>query len=173
MTIRSQRSKITLKDMGNPSMIKGMSAEQLAPTKGRLVLGYLLGKASSFVERTQPNTAEKFEGLSGAFALMPADPEAEELESGVLFIPDAFHNLIAVKLRELQKTDPAAECEFVFEVAAIKAGNPQGYSWDFKPAKEFAGAHPLENLFADVKKIADMRKAPSQLEAPGRTAARK
>lgn len=165
MAIRSQRSKLALKDFGNPAaFIARVGPEEMAANKGKAVMGYLVGRAVDFVERTQPNTNEKFEGLAGDFCLMPVDPNSEELESGVLFIPDSFHNLIASRLRELRKNDAAGAIEFTFEVSAITAKNPAGYSWNFQPAVEFAGKHPLESQLAQVKKLMDAR--PKQIAAP-------
>lgn len=159
---RAQRTKLTLADLGAPSLVKTMSAEQLAKTGGIYILGYLTGKASGFVERTDPKEGTRYEGLSGIFVMTPSDTNMEELESGVLFIPDAFHNLVAAQLRELmaQNGDKGGVVEFVFEVASIPAKNPAGYSWQFKPAIPFKGKHLLDDTLAVVRKIqADKLKA--------------
>ena len=140
MTQRSIRGKLVLKDLGNPDAIKAMASDIK-----RLVLGQLIGMASGFVERTDPKTGEQFEGLSGLFRSVPADKSEDELESGVLFIPDAFHNVIASKLREVLKADPSASVNFAFEVASIRASNPQGRSWDFKPLWDEA-ENPIDRL---------------------------
>jgi hypothetical protein len=161
---RSQRSKLALKDLGNPSLIKVMSDDQLKVSKGKFILGYLIGKASGFANRSDPKTGDQFEGLTGTFATIPVDDSVDELESGVLFIPDAFHNLVAARLREAQKADPGAVVEFAFEVGSIKAQNPAGYSWDFKPAREFAGVDPLAGLSKEVSALRDQRL--KQLAAP-------
>lgn len=136
--IPAQVGKITLTNFGKPDASKLKN--------GAVIAGYLVGKARSFIERTQPKEGTKFEGLTGAFRLIPSDPDGEVLESGVLFIPDAFHNLIADQLRTQQRDDPKAEIEFAFEVAAMPANNPAGYSWKFNPAFKFAGVNPLDEV---------------------------
>lgn len=148
---RSQRTKLTLKDLGQPSNVKSMSPEELAKNKGKYITGWLVGKVRDFIERTSVKDGEVFEGLAGTFMMVPSDENREVLESGVLFIPDAFHNLIAAKLREIRKTDETAECEFAFEVSSIAANNPAGYSWNFLPIIPFEGAHPLQATFGKVK----------------------
>lgn len=161
----SWRSKIAFKDIGNAKKIAAMSDDDLKPTKGRFIIGYLFGKVNGFVERTDPKTDEKFEGLRGVFGTLPSDPESmEEIESGVLFMPDSFHNVIAdafrsgaLKTGNNGQPNPAYSLEFSFEVAAIKAQNPAGYSWDIKPAREFSGEHPLKDLKADIVKLAASR----------------
>jgi len=154
MTTRSVRGKLVLKDLGNPDAIK-TQPENIR----RLVLGRLVGIAEGFVERTDPKTSEKFEGLAGIFRSIPADSSEDELESGVLFIPDAFHTLIASQLRDAQKNDPSARINFAFEVAAIRASNPQGRSWDFKPLWE-----QQENPIDKLLKLQPMPAAPAAIE---------
>jgi hypothetical protein len=158
MATRSQRSKLALKDFGNPAaFIANLGPEAMAANKGKAVMGYLVGRAVDFVERTMPKTEEHFEGLKGDFVVMPIDPNMEEMESGVLFIPDAFHNLIASRLRDALKVDPGAALEFTFEISAIVAKNPAGYSWNFQPAVEFTGKHPLEQQLKVAKQLLDSR----------------
>lgn len=135
-----QRTKLTLKDIGEPSRVKS-SAEKA------LYLGRLVGVAAKFVERKSADGMEVFEGLAGNFRIVPDDPNFPTLESGVLFIPDAFHNMCAGNLRDAQKTDPAATVTFAFDVAAVKANNPAGYSWSFLPVIENPNAkNPLDDI---------------------------
>jgi hypothetical protein len=164
--IRAQRGKLTLGALGNPSLIKSMTPDQLAKLpRGKLFLGTIYGRASGFIERSSLKDEEKFEGLKGSFIGVPNDAaNYEETESGVLYIPDAFHNLVAEKLREVQKTDAGASVEFAFEVNVIPAKNPAGYSWELTPAVPFEGKHPLADLMAKAAKLtADKQK---QLAAP-------
>lgn len=163
-TIRAQRGKITLGSLGNPAAIKSMSADQLSKSKGTMFLGTIFGKASGFISRTDLKNEEKFEGLTGSFIGIPGDANFEETESGVLYIPDAFHNLVAEKLRQVQKDDPGAACEFAFEVYVIPAKNPAGYSWQLTPAVPFEGKHPLQDLMARAARITEEKR--KQLAAP-------
>jgi hypothetical protein len=162
--MRSQRTKLTLKDLGEGAMVKAMTAEQLKASGNKCIIGYLVGRARGFVDRTDEKTAEKFEGLLGAFRMVPSDTSREQLESGVLFIPDAFHNLVGDRLREVRKTDENATVEFAFEVSSIPAKNPAGYSWNFQPAMEFTGKNPLDELAAKALQIVAARQ--KQLAGP-------
>lgn len=142
---RSQRTKLVLKDLGEPAIIK-----TLPETVARHMLGTLAGIATGFVERKSPDGQDKFEGLAGQFRSVPSDPTKDELESGVLFIPDAFHTMIATPLRSMLATDPNANLRFAFEVSVIRAKNAAGYSWDFLPKIEASAANPLDELFDDL-----------------------
>lgn len=152
---RSQRTKLVLKDLGEPAIIKTQPE-----TVRTYILGTLGGIATGFVERKSPDGLEKYEGLAGQFRSIPSDPEKDELESGVLFLPDAFHGMIATPLKAMLANDPNANLRFAFEVVVVRANNPAGYSWEFKPKIEAAAANPLDELFDNlggVKTIAGKR----------------
>lgn len=142
---RSQRTKIVLKDLGEPAMIKALPEDVRI-----LMLGTIVGIASGFVERKSPDGTDVFEGLAGQFRSIPADDKRDELESGVLFIPPAFHNMVAATLRKMLDADPKAQVRFAFEVSSVRANNPAGYSWDFKPKIEAEAGNPLDELLGDL-----------------------
>lgn len=152
---RSQRTKLVLKDLGEPALIKAQ-----APEIKSLLLGTLMGIASDFVSRQSPDKTQTFEGLAGQFRSIPADPKSDELESGIIFMPDAFHNLIAANLKTAKAADKDATISFAFEVSSVRANNPAGYSWDFKPKIEAAANNPLDKLAEElggVKEVAGRR----------------
>lgn len=157
----AQVTKITLKNLGEPSLIKLQSE-----TVREMMLGTLYGMAEGFVERTAPDgSGQKFEGLKGAFRAIPADPNKEPEESGILFIPDAFYNGVSDLLRSQQKTDPSARLNFIFEVYVIRANNPQGYSWKFVPAKQYTKS-PLDELVLEhqeIKRLSPPANAPKAI----------
>lgn len=153
-TPRSWRGKLTLRDVGSPELVKTLTAEQIHANGGKYILGYLSGKATGFIKRTNPKDNVEMEGLAGSFWCMPADASREELESGILFIPDAFHNLVADALHQAQEKDEHASVEFAFEVSSIPAKNAAGYSWDVKPVLKFSGVHVLSDTMAKVRQIA-------------------
>jgi hypothetical protein len=164
---RSQRTKLVLKDLGEPSLIKA-EAESVRT----LLLGTIIGTATGFVERKSADGEEKFEGLAGQFRSIPADPKRDELESGVLFIPDAFHKMIAVALRDQLKADPNATISFGFEVSSIRANNPAGYSWDFKPMIEAKAENPLDALLGELGGVKEVNgKRVLQIAGPAKSAA--
>ncbi len=148
----SQRSKLAPKDLGAPALIKTMPENQKA-----YLVGTFVGIATGIIKRKNPKDEnEVFEGLSGSFRAIPSVETLDELESGVLFIPDAFHNMIAAALAKVQKDDPTAELRFAIECSSVRANNPAGYSWDFKPLFD-QGKNPLDELVKDagVMKIAN------------------
>lgn len=151
---RSQRGKLTLADIGAPALILAQPPDQ--PT---FFLGTLIGIASGFLERSSADKTETFEGLTGQFRSVPANPVLDELESGILWIPTAFHNLIADKLRDAKTKDPAATISFAFEVTTVRAKNPAGYSWDLRPLMDDVASNPLDRFIAEAK----------LLEASGKT----
>lgn len=153
---RSQRTKITPADLGAPALVKTLPVGQ-----DTYFLGTLVGIVSGFVERSGLKDDQKFEGLRGMFRSIPSTPDRDELESGVLFIPDAFHNMIAAKLRAAQVKDPNAVLEFAFEVCSVRANNPAGYSWDYRPMQEDDGKNPIDELI----KRAKLLEAPRTLKA--------
>lgn len=164
--IRTQKGKITLADVGIPGNVK---IAERRDSKGRYLAGVLLGRAEGFLVRSnlkagdgQPDT---FEGLRGTFISQPSDPNMDEMESGVLFIPDAYHNLLAGKLREAQKKDPSAAIEFALNIYSIEAKNPAGYSWIVEPREAFVGQHPLDNL---MKRVAALPKPEAAKQIAGR-----
>lgn len=161
------RGKITLAALGDPGRVKTLSVEELAKSKGKYFLGTITGRATGFVTRTDDKKQETFEGLKGTFVALPADPERETIESGVLFIPDAFHNMVAEELRHAQKDDEDAVLEFSLEFYSIIAKNPAGYSWHAESAIKRKGKHPLADLVQQTKAL-QAKKHPALLAAPKR-----
>lgn len=168
---RAQRTKLTLADIGQPAIVKGATPDMIAAknaefgitgVNNKLILGKFIGIASGFVERTSPDKTEKFPGLKGQFRVIPADPKLEELESGVCFFPDAYHNMIADPLKAAIDGDPArnipgdphANSRFAFQVAAIPAKNPAGYSWEFTPLMQPDRISPLDDLMSGIQQLA-------------------
>lgn len=166
----SQRTKIVTKDLGDPSLVK-----TLPEAEKRYFLGTLVGIVSGFVERANPkDPAEKFEGLSGQFRSIPSDDKRDELESGVCFLPDAFHNMIAAPFRKMAEADKNAQLRFAFEIYSIRANNAAGYSWEFKPKIEAAGGNPLDELVADLGEVKLVNgKKMLALAAPDKAAGKK
>lgn len=161
MAGRAQRTKITAADsFGNPAIVKDPNSPN------PYVLGMLIGRVDKLVERKSPKDGEIFEGLGGHFLSIPSDPALEEIESGVLFIPDAFHNVLRAQLKAAQAEDPAAVVEFTYEVASIRANNPAGYSWQYTPGSDFQGTHPLRNLIQSVGVTADRKPGARMITGP-------
>lgn len=161
----AQRTKLSLRDLGEGAMIKTLPEDQM-----KYIIGTLYVMASKIIERKNPKAGgdgepDTFEGLGGQFRMVPADPKREPLESGVLFIPDSFHNMISAAMKNAQGDDPNAEMLIAFEVASVRAKNPQGYTWQFTPMVERA-ENPMDNF---VAAIANSKQA--QIAAPKSAAA--
>ncbi len=148
---RAQRTKLALKDLGDPTMVKTLPEGQRV--KPGYFMGTIIGIASGFVNRKNEKTGEAMEGLGGTFRFIPSTEDRDELESGILWIPDAFHNMIAEQLRGAQMRDENAKLNFAFEVKSIGAQNPAGYSWEFTPKFENRADNPLDELMASVGEI--------------------
>lgn len=154
---RAQRTKLALKDLGDPTMVKTLPEGQRV--KPGYFMGTIIGIASGFVNRKNEKTGEAMEGLGGSFRFIPSVEDRDELESGILWIPDAFHNMVADKLRNALKADENSKVNFAFEVTSIGAQNPAGYSWQFQPKFDQVD-NPLDELMAavgEVKVIAGKR----------------
>ena len=148
---RAQRTKLALKDLGDPARVKTLpEGERVKPG---YFMGTIIGIASGFVERKDDKTGNSLEGLGGQFRFIPSDEKRDELESGILWIPDAFHNMIAERLRAALKGDENATISFGFDVTSIGANNPAGYSWQFTPKTEPDAANPLDVLMNDMGEL--------------------
>lgn len=148
---RSQRTKLALKDLGEPAMIKTLPEKEQA--KGYF-LGTLAGIATGFVTRKNPkDETEVFEGLAGTFRSIPSSEERDELESGILFIPDAFHNMIAGPLKQMLATDANAQLKFAFEIFSVPAKNPAGYSWSFTPLADPDVKNPMDEFLSGLGSV--------------------
>jgi hypothetical protein len=170
---RAQRTKITFGDFGLPAG----ALQNAGETARSVVMGTIFGWADNFVQRKSPDGLQEYEGLSGEFRLVPSDTKREELESGVLFMPDAFHNLLANALRELGKSgDPNSKLQFALEVSAIRAKNPAGYSWEVQPLYD-QGKNRLDEIASSLPKLRELAKAnkraPLMLEADKAALAKK
>lgn len=147
----AQRTKLVLKDLGDPASIAGEPVEVKS-----YVLGRLIGIARGIVTRTDDKNGQVYEGLKGEFRSIPSEREIakgrEPLESGICYIPDAFHNMVAAALAKAQENDRNAEINFAFEVIAVRASNPAGRSWEFRPLLPVKAENRLDALMGEVQK---------------------
>lgn len=147
MAITIKSKIVPGKDLGNPSAVKSLPEGQ-----NRLVLGIVFGEVTKLVTRTMP-TGQIYEGFGGTFEALPADNKLPPTRSGVLYLPDGFAELIRDPFKKMQEESKSDDndgtdvrLQFGFEVAAVKDGNPQGYSWQYIPLGEPAKADPLATL---------------------------
>ena len=151
---KSIKSKIVPgKDLGNPKAIA------VLPESVRiLMMGTIMGRVEKIIARTMP-TGETYEGLSGYFEAIPANVELPVVQSGVCYLPAGFFELVANPLMDAKKSNPEATLDFVFEVAVVRDGNPQGYSWQYTPKMAQTSADPLAHL-----RVASGASAAAQIE---------
>jgi hypothetical protein len=173
---RIQKGKLTLSDFGPGALVKTVTPDK--KPNGFFYMGTIIGRVVDVLARANPkagseNQPDTFEGLKGNFLFQPSNTEMDEMESGVLFIPDAFHNLLSDQLRVEQKKDASATIEFAMDVFTVEAKNPAGYSWVMKPAFPPEGKHPLENIAAKVAAARKALPAPDKQVEDKRTASRR
>lgn len=142
-------TKIALKNVGNPKQIT-----VLPETVRELHLGAIVGVATNVKRGKMPDGVTETIGLAGSFEAIPADASKDTVRSGVCYLPDAFMLPIIDALSDEIGSDGkvtkegVASVQFAFEVYAIRAENPQGYSWQLR-----AAVPPTENdPLAEAKK---------------------
>lgn len=140
----AQRTKITLSSLGDPAIIKTMD-DNVRKHK----MGVIMGEATDLIERTNPKDNAVMEGLKGMFRAIPDDEKNEPMESGLLWIPDAFHEQIAQQIRNAKANGEINfKVKFAIEVTVIRANNPQKYSWELLPMIDTEVKSPLDELQA-------------------------
>lgn len=155
------KSKIVLKDMGNPKKIAAQpdSVQQIT-------LGTLYGIATGIVRRTTPDT-KVYEGLAGTFECVSTDDNTDTIQSSILYLPDGAFQLLADPLKKMvpvldangnPKMDADGEpvekrdvesIKFAMDICVVRANNAAGYSWKFVPLGVQAN-DPLADLRATL-----------------------
>lgn len=134
------KSKLVFKDIGNPARVKDHNEETL-------MLGTIMGQADGIKIAKGADGMTEFKGLKGTFEGIPTDPERDTVRSGVAFLGDAFQSDIIALLESEDRPELVA---FAFEVYAVKAKNPAGYSWALKPLLTAKATDPLAELKAAI-----------------------
>lgn len=138
------KSKIVFKDLGEPAAVK-----LLKDGENKLLLGTIMGIARDIKISKAADGMTEFKGLKGEFEAVPADAERPTVKSGVTFLGDAFQaDIVAM----LEAEDGPESVAFAFEVYAVKAKNPAGYSWALAPLLKAEASDPLAALRAEVQK---------------------
>lgn len=158
------QTKIALKNVGNPKAVT-----MLPDGTNELHLGAIVGVATGIKNGKQADGVTPFVGLVGNFEAVPSDTSKEAVASGVCYLPDAFQQPIIDALADKvndkgEVTQPGAtSVQFAYEVYAIKAQNPQGYSWQLRSAIEPSANDPLAEAKA---KLVAARATQPQIAAP-------
>ena len=133
---RIAKAKLTVKDLGNPRLVDDK--------KQRVILGTIIGIAMG-VKTKLDAKGEAFEAITGAFKGTRHD-DSEVIESGILYLPAGFHDQIVAELR----SEGVTAVQFAYEVAAVYASNPIGYSYAFRPLLKQRTGSPLDALETEI-----------------------
>jgi hypothetical protein len=142
------QSKLSIQSLCNAKKV----IANMPDNQDKTVVGTILGIAQSIVTRTSPDGTKTFEGISGQFEGVPTDPERDTVQSGICYLPDFVYPAIReLLLAENDKGERVnAQVTFGFEVALIRAKNPQGYSWQLTPLASPRADDPLSKLRAEL-----------------------
>lgn len=138
------KSKVVLKDLGEPAAVKLLPEGQ-----DKFMLGTIVGIADRIKLAKLPDGVTTTEGLKGTFEAVPADPAKDTVRSGVCFLGEAFQADILALLKQEDGPDSVS---FAYEVWVVKAKNPAGYQWALAPLMKAEEADPLAAMRALLKK---------------------
>lgn len=156
----AQKTKLVLSDLGSP---KAVTAEDFQGKE--MLLGTIIGLASAIKVAKGTDGITEFHGMKGTFEGTPADPKRNVILSSVCYMPDDFQDPVLNLLRGREAVGkegdddyrppvaPVEEVKIAFEVYAIKADNPQGYSWMLKPLMDYKANDPLAALRAEIAEV--------------------
>lgn len=115
----SIKSKITMKELGNPKVGAGLEKGQVH------FLGRVLGFASGQIQKLSDD-GEVLMGLKGTFKATRAD--GTELRSGVLYLPGGIQEAVSEAI-----PDDDGRVQFAFDLFTEPSDNKAGYSYIAKP----------------------------------------
>lgn len=159
------KNKLTPKELGDSKSILGAPADQK-----KILLGTVFGIATGVSRKTVPDptteTGQKeFEGLSGEFEGVPADPSRDTVQSGTLYLP-VIHQQIAGMFK--REKDAPSSIRFACEVYSMRDTNKAGYTVVAEAITPLAEADPLGEL---KKAVADHRAKVKELPKAATVAA--
>jgi hypothetical protein len=128
------KSKITMKDMGNP---KAAAAFEVGDGK-RHFLGRVKGFASGQIQKLD-DKGEVLYGLKGVF--MAEMPGGKRLQSGVLYLPGGIQEAVSEAI-----PDDQGRVGFAFDIFTEASANKAGYSYVVTPIHKVAVEDPFAGL---------------------------
>ena len=153
------KSKIVMKDLGDPRLIATLPENQ-----NKLVLGSIIGSATDIITRTS-DQGEVLTGLRGSFEAMPMDEKKDVVRADTLWLQSSATKMITDVLMDAEGNIASGGVKFGFEVAVVKATNPLGYTWSLQPMIKPAADDPLNTLRAQLLSGSVVPAAPA-LEKP-------
>lgn len=152
-------SKMSVKTMGcNPRKVAGMDDNKDGKPV-TLPLCVIYGIASGLKHGEDKVNGGVWTALTGDFEGKNLQT-GETFRSGKLFLPSGIQEIVEGPIKKAEDENGSCAIKFAFEISAVKASNPIGYSYQAKPLTK-----PTEgDQLSELRAIA----APSdkQLEAP-------
>lgn len=150
-------SKMSVKGLGcNPRKVTAMD-KPADGSQAKLPLCRIFGLASG-VKHGEDKSGNVWTAIAGDFEGVNLQ-DGKVYRSGKLFLPGGIQEIIEVPLVQAESQDKQLTVEFAFEIAAVQADNPIGYSYVatslMKPAE-------ADNL----SRIRNLISAPAQPAVP-------
>jgi hypothetical protein len=168
-------TKMTVKDIGcNPKKVTAMD-KNADGTPVRLPLCKIYGVATGYKSGEDKRTGTVFTALTGSFEAQNLQEKNEDgtpkvYQSGKLFLPAGIQETIEEPLRNAKDNDQVLSVEFGFEIYAVQASNPIGYSYQAKPLLQASATDALSRVRELMAPKPEAPAAP-QLPAPAPTPA--
>jgi hypothetical protein len=120
--------KITVKDVGaQPELILGNEDPK---ARHPLMRVYGVARRTKVKSLTNPNTGEvsHYEQLNGDFRAINAKT-GERFQSGILYLPEGIHELIADPLKSAAENNESAEVTFALDIWSERRNNLSKYGY--------------------------------------------
>lgn len=141
-------SKLTIKTLGcNPSMVK-----TLPDGENKLAICRLYGKVQDVKYQENKDKGEVYTFFAGTFEGINMQ-NGEVLRSGKLFLPKGISEVVESEVKNLRAKDDKASVSFAFEIRAVKATNPIGYSYEAAALKKPEAEDELSELRSAISKF--------------------
>lgn len=124
-------NKLTIKNLGCiPAMVKTLPPEQT-----KMAIARFYGKANDIGSGQDKDKGIPFYFFKGSFEGINLQ-DGTVLRSGKLFLPPGIHEVLEAALKSGKEKDKDATVSFAFEIRAVKATNPIGYSYEAAALKK-------------------------------------
>ena len=123
----------------------------------RLHLIRVLGVASG-IKAAVDTRGEPVFGLTGQFEGTNV-ATGENAQSGVLYLPGGIQELLQGPLEQAIADDKNARIQFAFDIYAVKASNPAGYSFEAENLVDVEREDPFAAMRADLPKLPAPKKS--------------
>lgn len=144
-------SKLTIATLGcNPSMVKTLPVGQ-----NKLPVARLYGKVSDVKYQDDKAKGVIHTFFAGTFEGINLQ-DGNVQRSGKLFLPKGISEVVEAAVKNAQAKDDKSSIAFAFEIRAVKATNPIGYSYEAVAIKNPEAEDELAEMRALVAKAPTM-----------------